>query len=92
MNDEKIIELAAHYKSLLPVPQEMPDESYDEIGHPDPDEAFPHAAWMCDQIIEFTLYGQSQKAMRWLGFVQALVWINGDESLAQIKEFTKERE
>lgn len=89
MNEEKIVELATHYKTFLPPPQRLPEESYDEIGHPDPDEAFPHAAWMCDQIIDFALYGRKEKAMRWLGFVQALIWINGDESLNQIKEHSK---
>jgi len=89
MTKEKVLELAAHYKTLLPNPQQMPVESYDEVGHPDPDEVYPHAAWMCDRIVEFVAEDHIEKAMRWLGFVQALVWIDGEESLNTMRDMAR---
>lgn len=89
MTKEELIKSATLYKTLLPTSQQLPEEAYEDVGHPDPDEVFPHAAWMCDEVIRLANFNSNNdlfEANRMLGFVQAILWINGDESLKKLGE------
>ena len=33
--------------------------------------------WMCDQVDEMLLEDKTDKAMRWLGFIQGVLWTTG---------------
>lgn len=47
-----------------------------------------HARWMCDEIIVLSSEYDShvEKIMRWLGFVQGVLWSTGFYSIEQMKD------
>lgn len=51
-------------------------------------ELLEHARWMCDEII--MLIGKYdehvEKIMRWLGFVQGVLWSTGTYTIDQMKD------
>lgn len=48
-----------------------------------------HAAWMICKIPEFMAAGRSEKAMRWLGFVQGYLWARGLAGIDEMKEWNR---
>lgn len=42
-----------------------------------------HARWMCQQAQTFT---DTEKAVRWLGFVQGILWCEGLRTIDAIRE------
>jgi hypothetical protein len=40
-------------------------------------ETIGHTAWMVDGAIEYALAGDTDRVMRWLGFIQAILWNQG---------------
>lgn len=40
-----------------------------------------HAAWMCVRAQEYVKYGNTEKAIRWLGFIQGVLWMSGIVSI-----------
>lgn len=48
-----------------------------------------HLRWMCQQIPGFLAEGRADKAQRWLGFVQGVLWSLGDYSLDELKEHSR---
>jgi len=47
------------------------------------DPAFEHAHWMCQQLSRMTDF---EKANRWLGFVQGVLWTGSFRSITQMRE------
>lgn len=49
---------------------------------PNPDEfqALEHALWMCEETRKFARY-DVEKAMRWLGFIQGVLWTTQGKSI-----------
>lgn len=51
--------------------------------------AVQHALWMCQEMFLRSLLGPEEfsekKAMRWLGFIQGVLWVTGLRSLEQLK-------
>ncbi len=45
-----------------------------------------HIHWMCLETIELVRQGRIEKAMRWLGFVQGVLWWAGIRSVEQMKQ------
>lgn len=45
-----------------------------------------HARWMCDNIPRYVQDGKMEKAMRWLGFVQAILWMTGQQTIHTLKD------
>lgn len=44
-----------------------------------------HAAWMAEQAIAFVDEGRKEKANRWLGFVQGILWSTGFYTIYDMK-------
>lgn len=44
-----------------------------------------HLLYMCDEGARFVREGRAEKAMRWLGFLQGVVWSRGHASLDELK-------
>lgn len=57
-------------------------------------DAMRHVLWMCDQVDGFVDAGRIWKAMRWLGFMQGVVWAHGTplERLKKMNMPTAEEE
>jgi len=53
-----------------------------------PSEHAEHVLWMLDQIL-FELHEDPMKLMRWLGFVQGVLWCGGDMRIKDIREQTR---
>ena len=52
-----------------------------------------HAHWMCLQIPEFVQNRLIEKSMRWLGFIQAILWCEGVFTIDEMRGHnTSERE
>jgi hypothetical protein len=45
-----------------------------------------HYKFMCVQAAVFVGSGQTEKAMRWLGFLQGVMWRSNLFTLAELKE------
>lgn len=48
-------------------------------------DALNQAYWMCIEARKLIRQGRWSKALRWIGFVQGLVWMGGLCSIAEIK-------
>jgi len=48
-------------------------------------DALNEAYWMCTEARKLIRQGRWSKALRWIGFVQGLVWMGGLCSIAEIK-------
>ena len=50
-----------------------------------------HTRWMCRQIADdFVANDKIEKANRWLGFIQGVLWIEGIFTIAQLREHSRE--
>ncbi len=45
-----------------------------------------HVAWMCGGVLEALGAGDHEKAMRWLGFAQGVLWAQGVYAVAEMRE------
>ncbi len=45
-----------------------------------------HTMWMCEQVHGFVGLGQLEKADRWLGFIQDVLWSYDIQSVDQMRE------
>lgn len=50
------------------------------------DDRLMHAMWMTMEIQRFIMAGEDEKAHRWLGFVQAVLWIDLGVSIEELKD------
>ncbi|MBE0477000.1 MAG: hypothetical protein IBX62_07890 [Coriobacteriia bacterium] len=54
-------------------------------------EALNHAYWMCGETKNFLRQGREAKALRWLGFIQGLLFLGGVFSIAELKGHNRGR-
>lgn len=45
-----------------------------------------HALWMVGETIAFCEQNRMEKAFRWLGFIQGVLWTQGIHSIDELKE------
>lgn len=45
---------------------------------------YPHLLWMCEEILSGAVDGE--KAHRWIGFIQGVLWDDCQYTIAQMKE------
>ncbi len=50
-----------------------------------------HVRYMCNKAPEFVDEGRIETAMRWLGFVQGVLFVEASFSIEELKEHSKER-
>jgi hypothetical protein len=92
MTPEKLKKILAEYAALLHPGERMPESGY-------PVRAFlegwrrtlveGHLHWMCQEAQAFPEKNKVEKAMRWLGFVQGVLWCLGDKSLDDLRDDSK---
>lgn len=55
-------------------------------------EAGAHAMWMCGEVRRFVKEGREQKAHRWLGFVQGVIFCASMAPVEHMKDVNRPRE
>ena len=53
------------------------------------DETISHVLWMLCKIPEFIEAGREEKANRWLGFVQGVLWAKEIYTIEEMKEHNR---
>ena len=88
MTDEQMIALLSYYHDFMVVgDKQFPPESFDvSSGSIDCDSIPPHLAWMCSESIKFVQEGHIEKAHRWLGFIQGVLWKEEAFTLNDLRE------
>lgn len=81
MKDDKIIQVSKKYLDLLT----------DSVGEPEERSHTPlrHLAWMCTQIPVFISEKRKDKAHRWLGFIQGVLWTSKIYSIDEMTEHNR---
>lgn len=93
MTNEKLKSLFAKYADQLHkampnaraqrCPESMTGKSYGNV-----DKLLSiacHILWMCETATGFVDDGRTDKAFRWLGFIQGVLWADGSQTLEQLK-------
>lgn len=91
MTADKIREVVARYEKRLT------DEQFLPIKVPDQTQVGPflygvelqHALWMCDEIQRLLASGEVDRANRWLGFVQGVLWSGGLYSIGEMADHNR---
>ncbi len=91
MTDEKIIKvLDACAYNLRTFEVEVTPRRIDPCVYPeDRVDQFSHALWMIGETKKLLAEGRREKAMRWLGFIQGVLWSSGLISLKELKELNR---
>ena len=77
MNSAKVIEVAETYLALFAEKKTVPKCFDSDAYFPSYEQKLSHLAWMCSEIKKFAETKQQkelEKAFRWLGFVQGVLW------------------
>lgn len=75
--DHRIIEkITARYHRVLDDKSLVAKRSPTDVVSASPDAALAHARVMLSDIDQFILDDRIEKAMRWIGFVQGVLWVN----------------
>lgn len=51
----------------------------------EPDQQLNHAHWMCLVCLDFVSQGEIDKAYRWLGFIQGVLWCRHVRSIREMR-------
>lgn len=90
MTPEQVTKTAAKYReAVVSCIAAAPGPDYATPGallNPTMVQAARHAVHMCDKIPEIVAEGNVEKAMRWLGFVQGVLWVIGIRSIDDMKD------
>ena len=84
MDDAQIVSALDRYEESL---SGFPPKGYPHaLNSPDCREALQHARSMIPKMRGFLEQGRREKLMRWLGFLQATLWIYAGMSLDSLKD------
>jgi len=83
MTDQQIQNSCIKYIELL---KDYSCERIDDtVKNPSREQVLNHCKWMVDQIPTITALNKIEKAMRWIGFVQSILWCYGFYSINELK-------
>jgi len=88
MTDEQVKQVVTAYQARLTREGYQPVQ----IDFDRTTAAFPrsrqleHVAWMCSEILVALAAGEREKAMRWLGFTQGVLWAQGVYAVNEMRE------
>ena len=72
-------------RGMIPARYNSNDQAFDDVRG-----QVEHALWMCDEVRIFIDTGRTAKAMRWMGFIQAVMWCSGYYTIEELKVMNKE--
>ena len=85
MTPEQIVDVVARYERDLTGRGVVPDRLPPSLL-PSAQTGLKHALWMCGEVRRQVMAGQVDKAMRWLGFVQGVLWMAGVSTIDSMRE------
>lgn len=92
MTSEKLIQVFRFYDAELEKRgiRNRQTSEYDSTGV-ELKESTPleHARWMCPVAIEHVQDGNKEKAFRWLGFIQGVLWMSNIYTLNDLKNHSR---
>jgi hypothetical protein len=91
MDKNKIKEVSYMYEKFLK-DKGCVSKKYDsetKLIQPSEQEALSHILYMIEEIKKFIKENRVEKAFRWLGFIQGLLWSYGIISLETLKEHNR---
>lgn len=90
MNEKQILNALRACNEVL---SEFRIERWDAASLPPLDKGnqLRHASWMVSEAIKFTREGKLEKANRWLGFVQGVLWSTGQQTIEDMRQMNMGR-
>jgi hypothetical protein len=89
MTKEQFKQATNKYKKLLSRFNIAPQEQPINLRTPNIVQTIAHVIWMCNKIEEFIDEDRTDKANRWLGFVQGVCWLYGFYTIDELCEDNK---
>jgi hypothetical protein len=92
MTSEKLIQVFTFYRQELAGRGISPEqlEDYHSTGTElEADASLYHLAYMCDEAIVLVRDGRQEKAFRWLGFIQGVLFSEGIFTLDDLKNHSR---
>lgn len=86
MIPKQVEQVLNRYSRLLLEAGASPNRHLTAATLPAKASALSHALWMCEQARHHLDTGSWDKAMRWLGFIQGVLWCFGVASIDEMKE------
>lgn len=69
-----------------------PRRCNNKITNPSRTEQLEHLLWAVTEVKSFVDEGRIEKAMRWLGFIQGVLWSNHQYSIDDLKDMNRPME
>ena len=88
MTDEQVRQVVTAYRARLEREGYQPiqiDFDRTTSGFPR-SRQLEHVSWMCGEILRALEAGEREKAMRWLGFSQGVLWAQGVYAVNEMRE------
>lgn len=89
MNEEKVFAIIARYRALFKERLNLEKQKHLTTLTPTEREALAHCHAMLDEMEEFVRQKRLDKAFRWLGFIQGVLWSQGVFTLEQFKSHNR---
>jgi hypothetical protein len=89
MTPDQVRSVLAAYEERLQELEADPVRIDTSIRNPDPNAALRHTRWAIGQTKTFIDEGSMEKAMRWLGFIQATLWMTGLYSIDEMRDHNR---
>jgi len=88
MTDEQVKQVVTAYQARLTREGYQPVQiDFDRTTASFPrSRQLEHVAWMCTEILRALSGGEREKAMRWLGFAQGVLWAQGVYAVNEMRE------
>lgn len=85
MTRKQIIEACKLYLTKLPSPKQT---VYDGVKE-EFDTPLSHIAWMCEKLLSDEFSEKIEKSMRWIGFIQGVLWSHKIFSIEEMKNHNR---
>jgi hypothetical protein len=89
MTDQHLTEVALLYLTKLRDMGVQPVKHDLITPHSTATVKLEHTAWMCQKIVDYVGGDFREKASRWLGFVQCMLWDQGIYSVDELRQHNK---
>lgn len=92
MTDDKLLLLFHAYKAKMEGAWGVGEGARYDASAPSPtalNQSLAHLHWMCDEAMGFVEAGRREKAFRWLGFIQGVLWSEGLVTIDDLKEASR---
>jgi hypothetical protein len=86
MTPDHIYKVVSKYEIQLEARGHKAEKTETGAAFDNPTTKLNHTLWMCQQIRAFVTEGELEKANRWLGFVQGVLWAYGIYTVDQMRD------